>query len=37
MAENYDPILTDMVAVAREAGALTLEHFKHLRDLEIGI
>jgi len=37
MAENYDPILTDMVAVAREAGALTLEHFKHFRDLEIGI
>ena len=37
MAENYDPILADMVAVARQAGALTLEHFKHFRDLEIGI
>ena len=37
MAENYDPILADMVAVARDAGALTLEHFKHFRDLEIGI
>jgi myo-inositol-1(or 4)-monophosphatase len=37
MAENYNAILADMVAVAREAGALTLEHFKRFRDLEIGI
>jgi myo-inositol-1(or 4)-monophosphatase len=37
MADNYDPILADMVAVAREAGALTLQHFKRFRDLEIGI
>ena len=37
MAENYDTILADMVAVAREAGALTLAHFKRFRDLEIGI
>ena len=37
MAENYDHILADMVAVAREAGALTLAHFKRFRELEIGI
>ncbi|MEO8527410.1 MAG: inositol monophosphatase family protein [Caldimonas sp.] len=37
MPEVYDAILADMVAVAREAGALTLEHFKHFRDIEIGI
>ena len=37
MPETYDAILADMVAVAREAGALTLEHFKRFRDLEIGI
>ena len=37
MAENYNVILADMVAVAREAGALTLEHFKRFRDIEIGI
>jgi myo-inositol-1(or 4)-monophosphatase len=37
MADNYNAILADMVAVAREAGALTLEHFKRFRDLEIGI
>ena len=37
MAENYDPILADMVAVAREAGALTLAHFQRFRELEIGI
>ncbi len=34
---NYDAVLADMVAVAREAGALTLTHFKRFRDLEIGI
>lgn len=37
MAESYDRILADMVSVAREAGALTLEHFRRFRDLEIGI
>ena len=37
MADNYNAILADMVAVAREAGALTLEHFKRFRELEIGI
>jgi len=31
MADNYNAILADMVAVAREAGALTLEHFKRFR------
>ena len=34
---NYDAVLADMVAVAREAGALTLGYFKRFRDLEIGI
>jgi myo-inositol-1(or 4)-monophosphatase len=34
---NYDAVLADMVAVAREAGALTLRHFARFRDLEIGI
>ncbi|MGN6156499.1 MAG: inositol monophosphatase family protein [Devosia sp.] len=37
MADNYNAILADMVAVAREAGALTLDHFKRFRELEIGI
>jgi len=37
MADNYNAILAEMVAVARDAGALTLEHFKRFRDLEIGI
>ena len=37
MAENYESILADMVAVARDAGALTLEHFERFRELEIGI
>jgi myo-inositol-1(or 4)-monophosphatase len=37
MADSYDAILADMVAVAREAGALTLRHFRRFRDLEIGI
>ena len=31
---NYDAVLADMVAVAREAGALTLRHFARFRDLE---
>jgi len=37
MAGAYDAILADMVAVARDAGALTLEHFRHFRDIDIGI
>ncbi len=37
MAEDYKAILAEMVAVARDAGALTLGHFKRFRDLEIGI
>jgi myo-inositol-1(or 4)-monophosphatase len=37
MAVDYDAALRDMVAVARAAGALTLEHFARFRDLEIGI
>ena len=34
---NYDAVLADMVAVAREAGVLTLRHFARFRELEIGI
>jgi len=34
---NYEAVLADMVAVAREAGALTLRHFARFRELEIGI
>lgn len=37
MTLDYSKILDDMVATTREAGALTLEHFKRFRDLEIGI
>ena len=37
MPETYDLILADMVAVARDAGALTQRHFKRFRDIEIGI
>lgn len=37
MTVNYSSILDHMVATAREAGALTLEHFKRFRDIEIGI
>jgi len=37
MITDYRKILDEMVATARQAGALTLEHFKHFRDLEIGI
>lgn len=37
MSYDYHAILADMVATTREAGALTLEHFKRFRDLEIGI
>jgi myo-inositol-1(or 4)-monophosphatase len=37
MSQNYSSILNDMVATTREAGALTLEHFRRFRDLDIGI
>jgi len=37
MTINYSTVLYHMVATAREAGALTLEHFKRFRDIEIGI
>lgn len=37
MTINYSIVLDHMVATAREAGALTLEHFKRFRDIEIGI
>lgn len=37
MTHDYTKILADMVAVAREAGALTLEHFARFREIEIGI
>lgn len=37
MGIDYEAALTDMVEVAREAGALTLRHFALFRDLEIGI
>ena len=37
MPENYSVILSDMVAVAREAGSLTQGYFKRFRELEIGI
>lgn len=37
MTIGYDLILDEMVAIARDAGALTLEHFRHFLDLEIGI
>ena len=34
---DYNAVLDTMVAVAREAGALTLDHFRRFRDIEIGI
>ncbi len=34
---SYEDVLADMVSVAREAGALTLRHFRRFRELEIGI
>jgi len=37
MGEDYRAILTEVSAVARDAGALTLEHFRQFRDLEVGI
>ena len=37
MAEDYSAVLAEITAVARNAGALTLEHFRRFRDLEIGV
>lgn len=37
MTIDYDSILTEMVAIARAAGALTQGYFDRFRDLEIGI
>lgn len=37
MAPSYDAVLEDIVAVAREAGALTLRHFARFRELEVGV
>ncbi|WP_375451831.1 inositol monophosphatase family protein [uncultured Devosia sp.] len=37
MSVDYDAVLADMVAVARQAGALTLGYFERFRELEIGI
>lgn len=37
MAPSYEVVLEDMVAVAREAGALTLRHFERFRELEVGV
>jgi myo-inositol-1(or 4)-monophosphatase len=36
-ALSYVSVLADIIAVARDAGALTLEHFRRFRDIEIGI
>src|SRR5436189_5029564 len=37
MGQSYDAVLGDMVAVAREAGGLTLGYFRRFRELEIGV
>jgi myo-inositol-1(or 4)-monophosphatase len=37
MPQSYDAILSDMVEVARKAGALTQSYFVRFRELEIGI
>ncbi|MGV2019740.1 inositol monophosphatase family protein [Agrobacterium sp. 22-223-1] len=37
MTVNYSTILDHMVATAREAGALTLDHFRRFREIEIGV
>ncbi len=37
MPFSYDAVLSDMIAAARAAGALTQTHFARFRDLEIGI
>jgi len=34
---DHEAVLEDMIATAREAGALTLEYFARFRDLEIGV
>ena len=36
MPQLYEAVLADMVAVAREAGALTLTYFTQFRELEVG-
>lgn len=33
----YEDVLSDMEAVAREAGSLTMRHFRGFRDIEVGI
>ena len=37
MPQFYETVLADMVAVAREAGVLTLTYFKRFQALEIGV
>jgi myo-inositol-1(or 4)-monophosphatase len=37
MLQSYETILADMVAAAREAGALTLGYFRRFHELEIGV
>jgi myo-inositol-1(or 4)-monophosphatase len=37
MALSYDDVLQDMVDAARAAGALTQEHFRRFRSLDVGI
>ena len=37
MTIDYSTILDHMISTAREAGELTLEHFRRFRDIEIGI
>jgi myo-inositol-1(or 4)-monophosphatase len=37
MKTSYRNVLADMERVAREAGALTLRHFRRFREIEIGI
>ncbi|HEV7345578.1 MAG TPA: inositol monophosphatase family protein [Devosia sp.] len=37
MINDYSKILDEMVRTARDAGALTQQHFQHFRDLEVGI
>jgi len=37
MPISYDAVLADMVAAAREAGALTQSYFARFRELEIGV
>lgn len=37
MSEGLEEVLADMTAVAREAGALTLRHFRRFREIDIGV